>query len=135
MFAALRRLVRRCAGERCEYCRLHQSDEPFLRFHIEHVIARQHGGRDEPANLALACHHCNFHKGPNLSGIDPLTGEIVPLFHPRRQKWKRHFRWEGARVVGRTRSGRATVAVLNMNSPERTAPREALTVLGLHPPL
>jgi hypothetical protein len=31
------------------------------------------GGSDDPDNLALACHHCNLHKGPNLAGVDPRT--------------------------------------------------------------
>ena len=35
------------------------------------------GSLDEVDNLALACHRCNLHKGPNLSGIDPLTGDPV----------------------------------------------------------
>jgi len=51
------------------------------------VVPRQHGGTDDPGNLALACHRCNLRKGPNLTGIDPITGEIVPLFDPRRDRW------------------------------------------------
>jgi 5-methylcytosine-specific restriction endonuclease McrA len=35
-----------------------------LRFHIEHVIPRQHGGSDDADNLALACPDCNLRKGP-----------------------------------------------------------------------
>jgi hypothetical protein len=44
MDAALRAFVRERAGRRCEYCRLHEEDDDFLAFHVEHVIARQHGG-------------------------------------------------------------------------------------------
>jgi 5-methylcytosine-specific restriction endonuclease McrA len=29
---------------------------------IEHIVARQHGGSDDPANLALACPECNSHR-------------------------------------------------------------------------
>lgn len=83
MEAAVRTLVRERAGDRCEYCHLKQEHLPFSTFHVEHVIARQHGGADDPSNLALACDRCNAHKGPNLSGIDPETGDIVPLYHPR----------------------------------------------------
>ena len=43
--------------------------EPFFAYHVEHIVA--HGGRDDSENLALACYHCNAHKGPNLSGLDP----------------------------------------------------------------
>ena len=32
--AALRRLIVRRAGNRCEYCRLHQDDLPFVTFHV-----------------------------------------------------------------------------------------------------
>ena len=79
--ATTRRFVRERAGERCEYCRLHQ-DHSELLHHIEHVVAQQHGGTDHVDNLALACHRCNLHKGPNLSGVDPLTGLVENLFHP-----------------------------------------------------
>lgn len=76
MDAATRNLARARAGDRCEYCRLHQSIVPLATFHAEHIIARQHGGTDDASNLALSCHHCNLHKGPNLTGIDPETGRI-----------------------------------------------------------
>ena len=99
--AATRRFVRERAGERCEYCRLHQ-DHSELLHHIEYVVARQHGGTDHVDNLALACHRCNLHKGPNLSGIDPLTHRIVRLFQPRKMKWGRHFQWQGPILQGRT---------------------------------
>jgi hypothetical protein len=134
MDAATRVAVRRRADSRCEYCRLHQADDPFFTFHVEHIIARQHGGTDDLDNLALACHWCNLHKGPNLSGIDPQSGRQVTLFHPRRQQWRRHFRWDGARIIGRTRSGRATVAVLNVNADVRVVLRETLITAGRFPP-
>ncbi|HJZ89304.1 MAG TPA: HNH endonuclease [Gemmataceae bacterium] len=69
MDAALRALVWGRAGGRCEYCRLHQTDADFLSFHVEHVIARQHGGSDGDDNLCLACCECNWAKGPNLAGL------------------------------------------------------------------
>jgi hypothetical protein len=31
-------------------------------------------------NLAPACHRCNLHKGPNLTGIDPETGASPGFF-------------------------------------------------------
>lgn len=54
MTPATKALIRRRAGGRCEYCRLHQDDSPLAPLHIEHVIPRQHGGADSPENLALA---------------------------------------------------------------------------------
>ena len=92
MEASLRTLVRKRAGERCEYCRLPQEAESYLRFHVEHVVPRQHGGKSDAGNLALACHHCNLHKGPNLSGIDSNEGATLPLFNPRLQGMGRPFR-------------------------------------------
>ena len=115
MDAGTRRLVRQRAGERCEYCRLPQASAPFLTFHIEHIQARQHAGKDDPANLALACPHCNRFKGPNLSAIDPDTGTLVPLFNPRAHLWEDHFAFDGVVIVGRTPLGRATARLLNMN--------------------
>lgn len=115
--AATRRFVRQRAGDRCEYCRLHQDDQPFLTFHIEHIVARQHGGSDHEANLCVACHWCNLHKGPNLTTL--VDGEMVALFHPRTQEWTAHFEIRRDRVVGLTKVGRGTAALLNMNDEDR----------------
>lgn len=120
------RLVRARAGERCEYCRICESALSFLPFHIEHIRPRQHGGTDAPDNLALACHHCNLHKGPNLTAVDPRTGRVVRLFNPRTQPWPRHFRMRGAWVIGLTPAGRATVQLLRMNADARVELRSEL---------
>lgn len=119
MTPATRRLVVLRAADRCEYCGIHQDRDPFYRFHVEHIIPKQHGGSDDETNLALACHHCNLHKGPNLTGIDPLTQLITPLFHPRQQRWEDNFEFVGTQIQGRTSVGRTTVVVLAMNSPIR----------------
>ena len=111
--------VRRRARDCREYCRLPQAVEADVRFHIEHIVAHQHGGADDEGNLALACHRCNRHKGPNLSGIDPVTALPMLLFHPRRDEWKDHFRIERFEVVGLTPTGRATISLLQMNAPVR----------------
>ena len=42
----------------------------------------------------------------------------MPLFNPRRQKWDRHFRWDGPLLVGRTAIGRTTIRVLQINCEE-----------------
>jgi hypothetical protein len=113
---AARRRVRTRAGNRCEYCGLSQEADRFFRFHVEHVIPKQHGGSDKLSNLALACQHCNLHKGPNLAGIDPDTGQMAPLFNQRTQRWEDHFEFQGAWISGRTPIGRTTVYVLAMNA-------------------
>jgi HNH endonuclease len=130
MDEALRSLVRRRAAEVCEYCRLPQASSPYVRFHIEHIVARQHGGQAGADNLALACGYCNQHKGPNIASLDPHTGELVPLFHPRRDRWSDHFAWDDTTIVGRTPSGRATVLLLGMNDWQRLELRENLRNLG-----
>ena len=76
------------------------------------------GGNDE-SNLALACHFCNRHKGPNLAGMDPTTGELTRLFTPRTDTWSQHFQTQAGRIIGLTSMGRTTVYVLNMNRPDR----------------
>ncbi len=96
MKASVRQLVRSRAGQRCEYCRLHEDDLPLWPFHVEHIRPTKHGGTDDPRTLAWSCHYCNLSKSSNLSGIDNVTGRIAVLFNPRRQRWNRHFRWNGA---------------------------------------
>lgn len=130
MDSTLRSLVRHRAGEVCEYCRLPQAASRFVCFHIEHITARQHGGLTESDNLALACGFCNFHKGPNIAGLDPESGQLVPLFHSRRDRWADHFAWEGTVIVGRTAIGRATVRLLAMNNWQRVEVRENLQAVG-----
>ena len=130
MEAEVRDFVRHRAGNRCEYCLLKQEHLPFSTFHVEHIIARKHGGSDAPSNLALACDRCNAHKGPNLTGIDPETGEIVPLFHPRDHIWEEHFRVSEATIVGLTAIGRTTIRVLNMNEERRVRLRALLKRYG-----
>ena len=130
MDKALRSLVRRRARDVCEYCRLPQTTAHFVPFHIEHIVARQHGGRSKEDNLALACGPCNFHKGPNIAGIDPDGGQIVPLFNPRQHRWSEHFAWEGTIIVGLTPIGRATAELMAMNHWARVEVRENLQALG-----
>jgi hypothetical protein len=115
----IRRRVRTRAENRCEYCRTRQEVEQVRTYHIDHVVALQHGGTDDADNLALACSHCNWHKGTNLSGVDPVTGQILPLFDPRRQVWEEHFQVSNGVVIGLTAIGRATVHVLAMNDDVR----------------
>jgi 5-methylcytosine-specific restriction endonuclease McrA len=133
MDEALTRLVWQRARSCCKYCQLPQAYSS-LTFEIDHVIARKHGGPTVAGNLALTCFYCNSSKGPNIAGIDPRSRKVVRLFHPRRHKWSRHFRWDGSTLVGRTTEGRATIAVLNINDPEAVATRAFLIAANLFPP-
>lgn len=81
----LREFVIERANYHCEYCQLHQDDEPIYPHEIDHVIAEKHAGPTTAGNLALACFYCNRFKGTDIASIDPLTGAIVPLFNPRIQ--------------------------------------------------
>jgi hypothetical protein len=132
MDAALRVLVRERAGRRCEYCLLHEDDADYIPFHVEHVIAKQHGGTDDPGTLCFACSECNWAKGPNLAGL--LAGKLYPLFNPRTQNWSRHFCWEHTTLIGKTKTGIVTAQVLNINDASRLRLREILLFEGRFPP-
>jgi HNH endonuclease len=88
--AELERQVRERAGNRCEYCRMHQSLQGGT-FHVEHVVPVSRGGDSELTNLALACPGCNLHKSDRVQVTDNETGQTVPLFHPRQHPWNEHF--------------------------------------------
>jgi hypothetical protein len=133
MDEALVRQVRQRAHDKCEYCLVPQTYYP-APFQPDHIIAISHGGPTALHNLALSCLHCNSHKGPNIAGLDPRTRRLTPLFNPRRQKWARHFRWNGPLLIGRTPIGRTTVAVLNMNGTFLLELREALLEENLFRP-
>ena len=126
MDAQTRRYVRKRAGQRCEYCQLHQDQSPLVPLQIEHVIPKKHGGTDTEDNLALACIDCNLAKSSNLTGIDPDTGRVTVLFHPRTEKWPDHFEQRGLLILGKTDIGRTTVRVLNMNADEQLQLRDVL---------
>jgi hypothetical protein len=126
MDAATRDLVRQRAGDRCEYCRMPQQATPFIAFHVEHIIAKQHleDVDDDLSGLAYACDRCNAFKGPNLSSIDPETGDKVDVFNPRMNVWSDHFDFSEGRIVGLSPIGRATARLLNMNHPRRVELRQ-----------
>ena len=104
-----------------------------LPFHVDHIIPRQHGGVTELANLALACLHCNRHKGPNLAGLDPLDGTVIALFDPRTHHWPDHFEWHDTELRGKTPVGRCTIQVLAINDRDFRAVRDWLRNEGRFP--
>ncbi|MCY3739388.1 MAG: HNH endonuclease signature motif containing protein [Candidatus Poribacteria bacterium] len=132
--AALRRRVRERANGLCEYCR--SSDNVSnASFHCDHILPRNAGGKTELANLAWACPWCNTHKHTKIYAPDPQTGQRSPLFNPRTKRWKRRFMWSEnlLYIIGRTRTGRATVDALNMNRIEHVNRRKLLMFAGEHP--
>lgn len=130
--AKLRRLVRARAQDRCEYCQLSQAGQEAA-FHIDHIVPRADGGRTTSGNLALACVSCSLRKEARRSAVDPATGRILALFHPRRQLWPEHFRWDGAVLIALTATGRATIAGLKLNRPLILAIREEEMKRRRHP--
>ena len=122
--------VKQQAQGRCEYCRF---PEAFTRmpFQMDYVVPARHGGSSAAENLAYACFSCSTRKGPNLAAIDPVTGALTRLFHPRRDVWEKHFRWKGPMLVGVTAAGRSTIELLGMNRADERAVREALREEGV----
>ena len=123
------------AGHRCGYC-LSPQDFTAMPMEIEHITPRAAGGPTVQENLWLACPLCNGHKAAQTHGVDPETGERVPLFNPRMQAWREHFTWsdDGTLVVGLTAYGRATVVVLQLNNEYLVHARRRWMMAGWHPP-
>ena len=119
----------------CEYCRS-QARFAIQPFSVEHIIPRDRGGQTILDNLALACQGCNNHKYTKIAGQDPVTGELVPLYHPRQQRWRDHFAWNDdfTLIIGMTPAGRATVEVLQLNRDGLVNLRRVLYAMGEHPP-
>lgn len=105
-------------------------------FSAEHIIPRSKKGATRLDNLAWACQGCNNHKYNRVSARDPVTGAIIALFHPRKQRWEDHFTWneERVRILGVSPTGRATVAALHLNRLGLVNLRRALVVVREHPP-
>ena len=131
--AQLQRTVTQRARSRCEYCGLSQEGQE-ARFHIDHVVPALHGGETIAENLALACVSCSLRKAARQHARDPYTGTEAALFNPRTDQWEDHFRWDGARILGLTPTGRATVGALKMNRLLILAIREEEMLRGRHPP-
>ena len=131
----LRRQVAERAKGYCAYCR---SAEHLMgiTFEVDHIIPEASGGRTVLENLCLSCPVCNRAKAKRLLATDPVTQELVPLFHPLHEEWNHHFQWieNGNQLLGLTPSGRATINALRMNRDAIIQLRHYWGILGLHPP-
>lgn len=119
----------------CEYC--HCSVKYAVQaFECEHIIPLALGGKTTLDNLAWACGGCNRCKATRTTGIDPDSGQSIPLFHPRQQRWADHFAWnhDFTLIIGLTATGRATVATLRLNRPGVVNLRHVLVTVNAHPP-
>ena len=119
----------------CEYCvsRADYSPSPFA---AEHILPRHKDGTNRLDNLAFSCQGCNNHKFTSTEALDPGSGLIVPLYHPRRDEWREHFGWSDdfLIIIGRTPTGRATVNKIQINRPSAVNLRRVLRLDGKHPP-
>lgn len=100
---------------------------------MDHITPQAKGGRTTLTNLALACRHCNQHKGTKAAGIDPETQQPVRLFNPGTDRWAEHFQFlpSSGEIIGLSPIGRATVHELRMNDYRSMRLRLLLTRAGL----
>lgn len=133
--AELRRLVLARAMGCCEYC-WSQARYSTHSFALEHIIPKRRGGKTVLENLALACQGCNNHKHIKVKARDPISGQLVSLFHPRQHHWAEHFAWSDdfLEIFGLTPIGRATIGALQLNREEVVNLRRILLACGEHPP-
>jgi len=84
-------------------------------------------------NLAFACMLCNQRKGTDIASVDPATGNVISLFHPRVingliiSALLREF------IEPISRIGFLTIRLLQLNTVERQREREMLQRLGSYP--
>jgi len=122
-------------GERCEYC----STSEWITgipLEVDHIRPRSRRGATSQSNLCHACSSCNTNKGDQTHGLDPVTGQRVRLFNPRRQRWPEHFEWseDGTQIVGLTDCGRATVEALKNEQPAYRASSSVVDQRGMASP-
>ena len=128
----LRKAVAVRANFRCEYCRRPEVDS-FIRYQSDHIISRKHGGKTVLENPAHACPICNNGKGSDLSTILEDEGQLVRLFHPRKDDWFTHFEVEDCQILPKTDIGAATIKLLKLNDVSRILERMDLIEAGLFP--
>ena len=135
MTDSLRNEVRKRAKHCCEYCFAQEiiSHDPFS---AEHIIPSSKGGKDELDNLAWSCLGCNYHKFTATTAIDLVSEETVNLFHPRKDIWIEHFKWneDYTQLIGLSAVGRATINRLKLNRTGLINLRQILRTVGEHPP-
>lgn len=127
-----KRFLSERAEFKCEYCLLPEKVS-IKKHEPDHIIPRKHGGKDSDENLAWACFFCNRFKGSEVAAFDRITGELFPIFNPRKQRWNEHFYVEKGTIVPKTSIGRVTILVLQLNRPNRILVRARLIEANLYP--
>jgi 5-methylcytosine-specific restriction endonuclease McrA len=132
---ALKQLVFERAAGMCEYCRSQAkfAIDPLV---IDHIQPVSRFGKTVADNLALACQTCNNYKYTKTEAPDPVTNQMVPLFHPRQMNWEEHFNWneDVTQMIGTTPIGRATITLFQTNRDGVVNIRRVLAIMGYHPP-
>jgi HNH endonuclease len=128
----LRLEVAERANFRCEYCKIHQ-DDMFISFEIDHIVAQKHGGGNEIENLAYACPHCNQHKGTDMVTFVDDYDDVIRIYNPRIDDWKKHFESTMGEIYSETKMGKATIKLLKMNDVDLIILRGLLSELDRYP--
>jgi hypothetical protein len=131
----LQRQIRDRFANCCAYCRTAEA-LTVTTFEFEHITPRSAGGESMLENLCLSCPSCNRYKAQRQTASDPLTEEMVSLFHPQLEIWIDHFAWneDATEIIGLTAIGRATILTLKMNRPQMIRVRQMWGKMGEHPP-
>jgi len=131
---AIRAEVVALARGLCEYCRCPERYSSTT-FSIEHITPTTKGGTNDVGNLAFACQGCNNRKFVATTHADPVSGEVVALFHARQDVWEEHFAWSAdhLELMGLTTVGRASIARMALNRPNVVELRRVLANAGVHP--
>ena len=132
-----RQLVFVRAKYRCEYCQC-RTDTALETFEIDHILPIVLGGGvDDLTNLALACRGCNSRKAMKIWIDEADSEQRIPLFNPRKQDWKRHFKWSDdfSIIIGKTPVGKVTVEELRLNRTGVINIRRLMILGRIHPPL
>ena len=103
---------------RCEYCRVPVEFQTASSFEREHITPVSAGGANDCDNLAVSCAVCNSAKSSHMTGQDPDSLLVVPLFNPRMDDWENHFTISPVSGVkiGLTPTGRATATRLGFST-------------------
>ena len=128
---AKKKIIIERASHRCEYCHVPEFLSSF-DYHIEHIIALQHGGSSLLNNLAYCCSPCNWKKGTNIAIILEFGGNLVPLFNPRMQNWFEHFEINKGKLIALSDVGKATIKLLELNLPMKIEERFEMSLAGFY---
>ena len=131
----LREKIRQTVRNRCGFCLFLQRYSLSV-FQIDHIIPLAKGGTNDEENLWLVCDTCNRAKSDKTEGFDSVTNSTALIFNPRTQNWDEHFEWSDnyTRIIGKTPTGRITVAKLNLNKERIVAVRKNWVLADWHPP-